>query len=54
MGMTKKVKIIQCQHCRYYTPLGDTLEGICRVSRCKAYRKWNYSCDKALMRKPMQ
>lgn len=51
MGMTKKIKIIQCQNCRYYTPLGDTLEGICKVSRCEAYRKWNHSCDKVLPRK---
>lgn len=54
MGTTNKVKIIQCQNCRYYTPLGDTLDGTCNVSRCKAYRKWNYSCDKAITRKMMK
>ena len=50
MAKKEKKEIIHCQDCRYYTPIGNTVEGVCRVSPYRAYRKWSQSCDKAVRR----
>lgn len=50
MAKKEKVEIIQCKDCRYYNPISDTLEGVCRVSPFKAYRKCSQSCDNAVRR----
>lgn len=44
----EKVEIIQCLHCKFYHPIGNTVDGICTVSAYRAYRKWNHNCEKAV------
>ena len=44
----EKKEIVECQSCRYWTRMGETVDGICKVSPYRAYRKENHYCEKAV------
>ncbi len=44
----RKKEIVECQRCKYWTRMGETVDGICKVSPYRAYRKENHYCEKAV------
>ena len=43
-----KTEIINCERCMYWDRLGDSVEGICKASPYRAYRKRNQFCERAI------
>lgn len=51
MSKKEKVKIINCEQCIYWSRMGESVDGICKVSPYRAYRKRNQFCEKAIKRR---
>ena len=51
MAKKEKVKIIHCEQCIYWSRMGESADGVCKVSPYHAYRKHNQFCEKAIKRR---